>query len=51
MNTQALEFVEIVANHPEWMADPEKREMLAKMARRINREAEKDRELDKRVPL
>lgn len=35
MNKQAIEFVKIIANNPEWMTDPEKRNMIAKMAKRI----------------
>jgi hypothetical protein len=38
MTDQAKEFVKIIAEHPEWMTDPEKRLMLAKMAKRIAKE-------------
>ena len=35
MSKQAGELVKILAEHPEWMTDPEKRNMIAKMAKRI----------------
>lgn len=35
MSKQAVEFVKIIANNPEWMHNPEKRNMLEKMAKRI----------------
>lgn len=38
MSAQAIDFVKLIAEHPEWMTDPEKRLMLAKMAARIAKE-------------
>jgi hypothetical protein len=46
MSKQAIEFVKIVANNPEWMTDPEKRNMIAKMAKRISEECKRCRRND-----
>ena len=36
--TEAEQFMKLIAEHAEWMANPEKRLMLEKMAKRIAKE-------------
>lgn len=38
MSKQAVELCDIIAAHPEWLHNPEKRLMIEKMAKRISDE-------------